>query len=106
MVLSLTLPLLSILLYADTVNVTEKENIWTQPYLFGDGKGIGKKLADDGIEYNFEYTSIYQGLDTELFYNVEVTPWLHITADVQYVNPADTSYDADVVVGIRSNIRF
>ncbi len=58
-----------------------------------------KNTGDPSIDMPKEY-------GTELFYNVEVTPWLHITADVQYVNPADTNYDADVVVGIRSHVRF
>ena len=52
-----------------------------------------------GIDMKKEY-------GTELFYNVEVTPWLHITADVQYVNPAEEQRGSDVVLGIRSNIRF
>ena len=43
---------------------------------------------------------------TERFYNVEVTPWLYITGDLQYVNPAEEQRDSDVVLGIRSNIRF
>ncbi len=53
----------------------------------------------DGWERGKEY-------GTELFYNVEVTPWLHITGDLQYVNPAEEQRDSDVVLGIRSNIRF
>jgi len=58
-----------------------------------------KNTGDPSIDMKKEY-------GTEIFYNVEVTPWLHITGDIQYVNPADTQYDADVILGIRSNIKF
>jgi porin len=45
-----------------------------------------------------------QGL--EIFYNMEVTPWCHISADVQIVNPATASQDTFVAFGLRTNIRF
>ena len=64
-ILSLTLPLLNSLLYADPIIETEnqRETIWTQSYLLGDGKGFRQNLVDNGLSFNLEYTSIYQGSD-------------------------------------------
>lgn len=45
-----------------------------------------------------------QGL--EAFYNVAITPWFHVTADLQVINPANGSSDTAVVGGLRANIRF
>ena len=62
----LSFSLLSLPGYADTIdnNIPENESIWTQPYLFGDGKGFRKQMVDNGIDFKLWYTSIYQGLDT------------------------------------------
>ena len=42
----------------------------------------------------------------EAFYNVAVTPWFHIAADLQVINPARGANDTAVVGGLRANIRF
>jgi len=42
----------------------------------------------------------------ELYYNVAVTPWFHLTADLQVVEPADTAKDTAVVMGLRGKIDF
>ncbi len=42
----------------------------------------------------------------EMFYTYSVAPWFNITADLQYVNPAQTRRDDAVFVGIGSGIRF
>ncbi|HQR08521.1 MAG TPA: carbohydrate porin [Gemmatales bacterium] len=45
-----------------------------------------------------------QGL--ELFYNVAVTPWCHITPDFQYVLPGREQFDTAFLFGLRMKIDF
>lgn len=42
----------------------------------------------------------------ELYYNIGVTPWFHITPDIQWIEPTSETADAAVVVGIRTRIDF
>jgi porin len=43
----------------------------------------------------------------ELYYNIEVTPWLHITPDLQVIDPGRKMFsDTAVVAGIRMRIDF
>jgi porin len=40
----------------------------------------------------------------EVYYNAEITPWFHLTADLQVIQPALESDDAAVVLGLRGKI--
>ncbi|MFT3881712.1 MAG: carbohydrate porin [Gemmatales bacterium] len=42
----------------------------------------------------------------ELFYNVAVTPWCHITPDFQYILPSNDRFDAAFLLGLRMKIDF
>ena len=42
----------------------------------------------------------------EVFYNLAVTPWLRIAADLQWIQPANNDNDNAWVGGLRANIRF
>jgi porin len=42
----------------------------------------------------------------ELFYNVAVTPWCHLTADAQVITPALKREDTSLVLGLRLKIDF
>jgi porin len=42
----------------------------------------------------------------ELFYDVAVTPWCHITPGLQVVTPARDRIDAALVFGIRAKLDF
>ncbi|OHB57889.1 MAG: hypothetical protein A2Y12_01580 [Planctomycetes bacterium GWF2_42_9] len=42
----------------------------------------------------------------ELFYNIEVTKWLHVTPDFQIINPSNKNVDTAYVAGIRTKIDF
>jgi porin len=42
----------------------------------------------------------------ELFYNFEVSPWLHITPDLQVVSPSDKSVDTAYIAGVRIKVDF
>ena len=40
----------------------------------------------------------------ELYYNAAITPWFHLTADLQFVQPAVSANDTAVVLGLRGKI--
>ena len=40
----------------------------------------------------------------ELYYNAAITPWFHLTADLQVVEPAESSRDTAIVFGLRAKI--
>ena len=40
----------------------------------------------------------------ELYYNAAITPWFHLTADLQFVQPAVSDNDTAVVLGLRVKI--
>jgi porin len=42
----------------------------------------------------------------EVFYNIEVSPSVHITPDLQIVNPARSSFSTAVIAGVRIKIDF
>jgi porin len=42
----------------------------------------------------------------ELFYNVAVTPWFHVTPDVQTLDPAQHHPASALLVGIRAKLSF
>ena len=42
----------------------------------------------------------------EAFYSYAVTPWLKVTGDIQYIDPASGDNSNALVTGVRTNIRF
>ena len=44
------------------------------------------------------------GYGVELFYNVEVTKWFHLTTDMQVIRPARQIVDTALLVGLRAVI--
>ena len=46
------------------------------------------------------------GQGVELFYNIEVTPWFHLTPDLQVIEPAREQVDTALIVGLRGKIDF
>lgn len=46
------------------------------------------------------------GQGIELFYNYEVTPWFHLTPDLQVVMPARENVDDALVLGLRGKMDF
>ena len=47
-------------------------------------------------------------MGAELFYNVQLTPWLNITSDVQWIRPSagNLATDNAFVYGLRVNFTF
>lgn len=46
------------------------------------------------------------GQGVELYYNREVTPWLHVTPDFQVIIPARENVDTAIAVGVRAVMTF
>ncbi len=46
------------------------------------------------------------GQGFEAFYNLEVLPWLHVTPDLQVIEPSATRIDTAVILGLRAQIVF
>jgi porin len=40
----------------------------------------------------------------ELYYNAEITPWFHLTGDIQVIDPAEQTTDTALVLGLRAKI--
>ncbi|MCZ6804183.1 MAG: carbohydrate porin, partial [Proteobacteria bacterium] len=52
---------------------------------------IGIKGAEQGVE---------------IYYEAEITPWLHVTPDLQIVDPGLSASDTAVIFGLRVNMNF
>lgn len=78
----------------------------------------GRKLDSFGLAYYYlgfsndfknvarVITPVRDERGLELFYNVAVTPWCHVTADLQVVTPILTSANTSLVLGLRTKIDF
>jgi porin len=42
----------------------------------------------------------------EVFYNWAATPWLHVTGDIQFIDPGLGDFPREVVAGISTRVRF
>jgi porin len=42
----------------------------------------------------------------EIFYNIALTPWFHLTPDFQVLMPARENVDTALVVGLRGKVDF
>jgi porin len=82
------------------------------------GQGLSDHRPLDSLGVSFFYTGlssdfrqlasvlvdvedVYGG---ELYYNAALTPWFHLTADLQIINPAEVANDTAVVIGLRGKI--
>jgi porin len=98
-----------------------RANPFHQFYSFGfGGKGLvpGREKDQWGIGYYYLKMSdnlprilrnrlgLDHGQGGELYYNIEVARWLHITPDLQIIRPAREDTDTAVVLGVRMKIDF
>lgn len=70
--------------------------------------GLGYYLANmsDGLS---ELIDVHSEQGVELYYNIEVTPWLHITPDLQIIVDPGAGFqnrDPAIVYGIRAQMSF
>jgi porin len=68
--------------------------------------GLGYFYADVSDNLPYILSSAGDGKGVELFYNIEVTPWLHITPDVQVLMPGSPDLDTTWVLGLRAKVDF
>jgi porin len=69
--------------------------------------GIGCYLTDlsDRLPLLIE-RRVQGGMGFEMFYNIEALPWLHLTPDLQVLEPSRKAIDTAVVLGLRAQIAF
>ena len=81
------------------------------------GKGIFEGRDQDRFGIGYFHTSLSDELPNfvsplffedadgaEVFYNIEVNPWLHITPNLQFINPGDRRISDTYVAGLRVKI--
>jgi porin len=75
----------------------------------GDTFGIGwyrNYLSDELGAIATQLIGLQDGQGVELYYNIAVTPWLHVTPDVQFLKPEFGRFDDTTVAGVRVNVDF
>lgn len=88
-------------------------------YSFGiGGKGLIPSREDDTFGAGYYYIAMNDTLPrmiknhvqdeqgVELYYNIAVTPWLHITPDIQIIEPARRAVSTTIIAGVRIKIDF
>jgi porin len=67
----------------------------------------------DGLNSNFKQLvsagplpDIQDVQGVELYYNAAVTPWFHLTADLQVIDNQNVSDNTVIVLGLRAKIDF
>jgi carbohydrate-selective porin OprB len=58
---------------------------------------MSDKLLDGRLDHDF---------GVEFYYNLAVTGWLNVTADLQVIHPALRGIDTSVVLGLRMKAEF
>jgi porin len=75
-----------------------------RPY---DRMGLGVYWLKESSDLDDQPGNLLQDeVGGEAFYNFAITPWLNLSADVQWIHPGITSSDNAVVLGTRLNTRF
>jgi porin len=83
------------------------------------GKGIVPGRPNDVLGLGYFYAELAEGgvIDRqigvrdgeqgfEIYYEAQVTPWLHLTPDLQVVRPGFASNDTAVILGLRAVVDF
>jgi porin len=73
---------------------------------FGIGYYYGASSDDIGPFVERLFGPIGDGQGVELFYNYQVTPWFHLTPDLQVIDPARSNVDNSLVLGLRGKVDF
>jgi shikimate kinase len=90
---------------------------WSAIFGIGGSSPIpNRKLDTFGIAYYYlRFSDSFESLappflrdehGLELFYNVAVTPWFHVTADLQVITPTLELAKTSLVLGLRAKIDF
>jgi porin len=80
----------------------------TSPFRKQDTFGAGYYYLglSDNVKRLFPRANLQDEQGVELFYNIGVTPWCHITPDVQFIRPARGNFDNAIVCGVRAKVDF
>jgi porin len=82
------------------------------------GKGVVEGRDNDTYGIGYFYVQLSNGFNriiernfgdtqgVEIFYNMEVKPWLHITPDFQIIEPSNKQVDRTYVAGFRVRMDF
>lgn len=82
------------------------------------GRGILPSRPNDEFGIGYFYIDLKAGVlaniiglksseqGVELYYDFEVLPWVHITPDLQIVDPGFAASDTAIIVGLRANFTF
>jgi porin len=63
-------------------------------------------FSDDFKDVARAITPVRDERGLELFYNVAVTPWCHVTTDLQVITPILERAETSLVLGLRAKIDF
>jgi len=97
----------------------DQANITETFYSLGlGGKGMLPNRVNDTFGVGYYFLNLTDNLPrviqrridneqgVEIYYNVAITPWLHITPDLQFIDPVRKGVDTTVVAGLRAKIDF
>ena len=88
---------------------------WTVSFGVGGNSPLRRREADSfGIGWYYggasselgPFFNPNDGSGVELFYNIAVTPWFHLTPDLQIIDGGIRAADTAVVFGLRGNLSF
>ncbi len=75
-----------------------------------DKAGVGSLYNQLTSELKEDFTFLGGGLQdtwgTEVYYNIEITPWMHLTPNLQVIQNQNKVDDPGVIVGFRAVINF
>ena len=71
-----------------------------------DSWGIGAFYLGLSDEDLLEGLNVEEEVGAELFYNVAITPWLHVTPDVQVIDSALPRSDTAWVLSLRTHVEL
>ena len=61
-------------------------------------------LSDDFRQLVSGVVALEEVQGVELYYNAEITPWFHLTGDVQVVDNENEADDTAIILGLRANV--
>lgn len=72
----------------------------------GDSLGVAwfhTSLSGDFKQLVSPVFTLHDVSGVETYYNAAITPWFHLTGDLQVIEPADVNNDTALVLGLRAN---
>ena len=70
------------------------------------GLGVFHYDLSDALQESLGRFGFGDESGVEAYYRWWLTPWLDVSGDIQYINPARQGDDENVIAALRANIRF